>query len=130
MREITNKYAGIDYDDQNGWVRFTWNQFTPSAEYRQAIQDVIAFATGKRASKLLNDARHVALTPQLDQQWFAEYWPAYILKSSLRYLAIILPQEAQGMLSMQQLIRSDQNVLDTRYFGSEQEAAAWLNSVA
>jgi hypothetical protein len=129
MREITNKYAGIDYDDQNGWVRFSWNPFTPGAEYRQAIQDVIAFATGKRVSKMLNDATHVAITPQLDQQWFAEYWPAYILKSSLRYLAIILPQEAPGMLSMQKLIRSDQNVLDTRYFDSEAEASAWLKSI-
>jgi hypothetical protein len=78
---------------------------------------------------MLNDATHLALTPQLEQKWFAEYWPAYIVKSSLRYLAIILPQEALGMISMQKLIRTDKNVLDTRYFSSEQEAAAWLNSV-
>ena len=133
MRETTNKYAGIEYDAENNWVHFTWNQFTPSAEYRQTIQDVVAFAIGKKASKMLNDARHMGVVPQLDQKWFAEYWPANIVKSSLRYLAIILPQEALGMMTMQKLIKkseaTDKNLLDTRYFDSEAEASAWLKSV-
>ena len=41
----------------------------------------------------------------------------------------LLPEEALGIMSKQKLIQTDKDVLDTRYFGSEQEASAWLKSV-
>lgn len=133
MTDSTSKYAKIEYDAANQWVCFTWLGYTPSKEYRQVIKEVLELVASKRSARMLLDGTRMGVVSAEDQAWLAQYWGEHGVKGGLRYVAMIIPKEALGKMTLNNMVKNadptPQGPIEHRYYGSEEEAVAWLKSV-
>jgi hypothetical protein len=132
MAETTNEYAQFEYDTENKWVRFVWKKYARSADYRDVVQQGLVLAASKKSAKMLNDCTNMGVVGQGDQKWLLDYLKEHSKKDGLRFVAVVVPQEALALMSAQSLkkdLQVDPDLPETQYFGSQKDAVAWLKTV-
>jgi hypothetical protein len=130
MSETTSRYATIQYDGENNWVHFAWEQVAPSLEYREVIQEVIALAANERSEKMLMDASHMGDLAPEDQDWLAGYWCEQGIKAGLRKIAVVMPKEGLGVMTINAMNRvidpTAEETMEHRFFVNAEDAVGWL----
>ena len=133
MSAATSKYALLVYDTQNKWIYFCCLGFVPSAEYRLINHELLELVAAKKATRMLVDLTRMGAISPADQQWMVAYWAAHTVKDAPLNIALILPKQVIGSMSLRSIDRlvgpDSKNPSNTRYFGSDAEASAWLKTV-
>lgn len=128
MLHFKGNYVSVEWDETNHWIKYSVYGFAQGSILREEIGHFLALIEEKKPEKLLINATQRKVVSKEDQEWATTYLLNRLLEAGLRYQAIIMPASIIAQMSFRSMINKTKG-LETRYFGDEDEATAWLNAV-
>jgi len=123
-------YVSVRWVAQGRWVQVEWRAWANSAEYRAAHETILAALRENHATRNLIDATHERVIAEADQRWLIENWIPRAMAAGRRHTAVVMPLRALGKTITENIDRGPRvNQTTVQYFGTFDEAAAWLSTV-
>lgn len=130
------KFLSIQHNEHSQTVEIKWFPETSEmtdGEYKEILDSLASLVENHRIVKWLGDTRSFAFTiaPHL-QEWTALNFNSRLLKSGLKKMALIIPEEFISNLAVQQTVEEmealgKENQFVTRYFDNLTDAKKWLD---
>jgi hypothetical protein len=119
----------VDYDVDIPAVVMTWKGYATSAVFRTANEQVLQTIADRRAKKLLGDIMEFVLIGSDDQDWLNTIWLPKAMEAGLRFAALVQPTFYFNRVAVENVVKKlDPAQLQVAYFGTRDEAAAWLKT--
>jgi hypothetical protein len=119
----------VDYDVEIPAVVMTWKGYATSAVFRAANEQVLQTIADRRAKKLLGEITEFVLIGADDQDWLNSVWLPKAMEAGLRFAALVQPSFYFNRVAVENVVKKlDPTQLQVAYFGTREEAAAWLTS--
>lgn len=111
-----------------GYVQLLWTSAPPTeADLRAIYAHTLQALKHHRTGRLLTDHRLRQPLPLTAQQWIAQEWiPQAMRETSYSHCAILENQTPLGRLAARAIGDAITSPLKFRYFGTAEEAVAWL----
>lgn len=131
---VDNEYGIVGWDANDRIVSIIWKGYVAGEPYRSIMNQITETLKKQKATKLLADLRKMKAVTQEDQDWVNAVWLPEIKAKGLLHTAMVLPESAIAMLSLNRMmdrsgVRADLEG-DTGHFASMDEAVVWLKSWA
>lgn len=131
---VDTAYGIVGWDAENKIIYIIWKGYVAGEPYRHVMNQISITLKKHKATKLLADLRKMKAITQDDQNWVNNLWLPDIKAAGLLHTAMVLPESAIAMLSLNRMMdrsgsRADLEG-DTAHFASMDEAIAWLKSWA
>lgn len=129
---VDNAYGLLTWDDEEKIIYISWKGYAAGGPYREIMNKIIEILKERKATKLHADLRRMKAVTQEDQNWVNSEWLPTIKAAGLASTAMVLPESAIAMLSLNRMmdrsgVRADLQG-DTAHFSDMEEAKAWLRS--
>jgi len=132
MEIIKKPYVSVTGDLVTRTVTLRWTDYTPSAEYREAL--MVARDAVKKYSLILwlADLRNMTAILQADEKWTVEEWFPSLAKAGLERMAILTSSDFFNQMSVNRIMDGSAPVIgfQVAYFDDESKANAWLVEAA
>jgi hypothetical protein len=108
-------------------VSTEWQGRADKADFINVLEASLVAIKKHHASRGLVDSLLQKALPQSDQDWVNRDWFPRALAAGLRRLALVIPQNALAMMSIEEVLsRVRGTMLDVEYFSTVAEARKWL----
>jgi hypothetical protein len=130
MELFKTDYLKIEQREPNDYLLMHWTTPPSSHEFRTGMNQLIEAIKNTKCGKVLTDTRNLGAISPEDQAWSAGDWAQEAIKTGYRKLAILMPEDIFGMMSVEDVMNSvqEENIVKFSYFKDELEASAWLAS--
>ena len=127
---LSTPYVCIHWASGGPWVVAEWKSWANSAEYRAAHEGILSAIRDHRAPRLLIDARNARVISEADQQWLNTSWIPRAVAAGRRWTAIVMPTSALVKTIVENIDKEPARSPGVaKYFGTVDEAKAWLSTV-
>jgi hypothetical protein len=117
----------VKWDSAIQAVSTEWQGWADKAEFIAALEASLVAIKKHHASRGLVDSLQQKALPQPDQDWVNRDWFPRALAAGLRRLALVIPQSALAMMSIEDVLsRVRGSMLEVEYFSTVAEARKWL----
>lgn len=128
MVYFDEKYAEIEYDELHQIVKVIYKGYMNSEQYRNVQLKALECTEKFKATKSLFDCRKFITVRAEDQEWSNEVCTPWVARLGIKKIAGILPEK---LVQKQVLTKmADESIkatsTDEQFFGSLEEALAWL----
>ena len=118
--------ASVRWDQQDSCVRVDWEGWANTAEFAALLDAEIKALKDHGCSKMLADCRRQRILNAADQERAEAEWTPRAIKAGLKRFAVVLPESDVAAAHLQERLTSAKPAVHIRYFGSVEEAKAWL----
>lgn len=127
--EIINKpNIKVHFDETRRILVQEWVGFTPSADFRHALNISLSFAEINRVDGILSNAlKHSPLRPE-DVQYAAETIPRFYA-AGVKKMAFVIPESAITRLGLKRFESSKPTSIHVEYFSSVVDAMGWMDQI-
>ncbi len=125
---LDRPYVNIVADDATRTITLRWTDYSPSKEYREAL-DLACTAVKERGVRLwLADLRRMGAILQDDEKWTVSDWFPRMAKAGLKRMAILTSTDYFNQMSVDRIMEDSAPVIgfDVAYFDDEHQARKWL----
>jgi hypothetical protein len=120
-------YGTVSWDDATQCVHVEWKGFVHGEMIKTVLNKALDLFRTKTTDRWLADMRKVKVFSEEDSRWVNETWFPAAVQAGVRRMALPVPESVLAQLSLQRLMRKvNGGELVTAYFGSVEEAKAWL----
>jgi len=120
--------ATVLWDPTLQAVTTEWHGWADRAEFIAVLESSLVALKTNHSSRGLVDSRRQRALPWPDQQWVSEQWFPKALAAGLTRLALVIPENALAMMSIEDVVSRVRGTLDVAYFGTVAEAREWLTA--
>jgi hypothetical protein len=120
--------AIVKWDAACKAAHIEWQGWADPAEFAAANDAIILALKQHGAWRALGDCSDMKVIKQSDQEWVHREWFPRVLAAGLRRMALVIPKSGLAMMNVQEIMsRVPGTKLDVAYFGTIEEARAWLS---
>lgn len=120
-------YATVYWDEATKCVHVEWKGFVHGDMVKRTLNTALDLFKTKKTDRWLADMRKVKVFGEEDSRWVNEDWFPRAIQAGVRRMALPVPESVLAQMSLQRLMRNvNEGDLETAYFGSVEEAKAWL----
>lgn len=123
---IDNDNVLLEWDAQERWIHIEYRRWNTTKETRTGIEEFLRAVREHSAQRCLSDSRHRRVVQPDAQSLLTETWVPRAVALGLRRLAIVLPESALALQTVEALLERYHEHLETEAFGTVEAAAAWL----
>ncbi|GGF25712.1 hypothetical protein [Hymenobacter cavernae] len=117
-----------EYDEANGWLRATWRGFVNNQDATKGASKTLEVMEITHAPCLLNDNSQI-VGPWFDSvEWLERVWVPQAAKLGLRYIAHVMPPDANADITTVAIRHPDQIPFELQIFRQVAEAEEWLHT--
>jgi stage II sporulation SpoAA-like protein len=121
--------ATVRWDAPNLTVFVEWDGWANTAEFGALLEAEVKALHEHDASRLLADCRRQRVLNPADQERADREWVPRALEAGLKRFAIVLPVSDMAASHLQERLgKVPKTAMQIAYFGSVEEARAWLAS--
>jgi hypothetical protein len=126
-RYSDDRWLSITWDSEHRCIYALWKVLASSRELRDGGEKILHAIRARKAEALVSDNRRlVGLSPD-DQDWFSEIWTSKAVRSGLRRIAVVLPEQGFGRYDSEDVLgRIGNRDFVTHTFDSAPEALDWI----
>jgi ubiquinone/menaquinone biosynthesis C-methylase UbiE len=131
MESFNTPHVKIEYHEETHILHLTWVSFTPTKEYREALEQALKLMQKHHVNHWIFDQRNAEVISPQDQKWVVEDWTPRVVRSvgKNNKSAVILAKNIFGELSIKNLVDTTSEVVETKYFQEIESAKKWLLGV-
>jgi stage II sporulation SpoAA-like protein len=118
--------ASVRWDEASATVCVEWEGWANTAEFAALLDAEITALAENGCSRMLADCRRQRVLNQADQERAEREWTPRAIEAGLKKFAVVLPMSDLAAKNIQERLDSAQPSIRVRYFGSVEEARAWL----
>jgi hypothetical protein len=118
--------ASVSWDEKEAFVRVDWEGWANTAEFAALLDAEIKALKEHGCSKMLADCRRQRVLNSADQERAEREWTPRVIDAGLKKFAVVLPESDMAAAHLQDRLTSAKPAVQIRYFGSVEEARAWL----
>ncbi len=118
--------ASVRWDQASATVCVEWEGWANTAEFAALLDAEITALAENGCSRMLADCRRQRVLNQADQERAEREWTPRAIEAGLKKFAVVLPMSDLAAKNIQERLDSAQPSIRVRYFGSVEEARAWL----
>ncbi len=133
-RIFENSVFSLDYDENKSLIIQRWFRVLNEQQYKESMQTLVGWIQKLPPVRfhMVYPSLTFSITPEL-QEWTAENVFIPAKQKGLQKVAFIVPKEVYDdiiteFISIEQTMEEGQNLFETKYFYSEQDAIQWFNS--
>lgn len=132
METVKTEHVTITYDEASDILLLSWHHFTPSQEYREALEKALQMMVKHKVKKWIFDQRFAEVISPSDQQWVVEDWTPRVISKVGKGArsAVILAKNIFGELGIKKLVDTTREAVTTKYFETVDNAKKWLKEEA
>lgn len=130
MLFLDTPYLTIRWDEEIKFVHLTWRGFVEGDDFKHGLNKALELVALKGAKRWFADLREERVIKLEDQQWFTNEWYPRAEASTLKYMAVLEPQNALGRISIDRM-RTRMNLqgpIEIVHFVTEEEVLQWLST--
>ncbi len=121
--------ATVRWDEPSKTVVVEWDGWANSAEFKGLLDAEVKALHDHAGSRLLADCRRQRVLNPADQERADREWVPRALEAGLKRFAIVLPVSDMAASHLQERLgKVPKTAMQIAYFGSVEEARAWLAS--
>ena len=127
---LDEPYASVRWEDQ--CVVMEMKGFANSTQFRATQEALLLAIIENGAQRLLTDIRHAKLVLVEDERWLVEDMLPRLARTSLRFTALVMPQNQLALVIATDLTNAARPLDGTsvsEQFGSVDEAKTWLSRI-
>jgi predicted translin family RNA/ssDNA-binding protein len=105
--------------------------YVPFQTFMQMADEIHRIRVENNSNKQLNNCEEMMVLSEDIQKWLNTFWLPRAINTGLRFMAIVLPRDAYGRLSVEKAkanLLSLNGSVQVRYFRKEEEARQWIRS--
>jgi SpoIIAA-like len=118
--------ATVRWDEDQAFVRVDWEGWANTAEFAALLDAEIKALKEHGCSKMLADCRRQRILNAADQERAEAEWTPRAIEAGLKRFAVVLPESDVAAAHLRDRLTSAKPAVQIRYFGSVEEARAWL----
>jgi len=118
--------ATVLWDPTIQAVTTEWHGWADRAEFIAVLEAGLTALKTHHSSRGLVDSRRQRALPWPDQDWVSQQWFPKAFAAGLTRLALVIPESALAMMSIEDVVSRVRGTLDVVYFGTVAEAREWL----
>jgi hypothetical protein len=121
-------YLTISWDEINNITITDWKGgFVRGENLKTGLDEALTFFKGKNGKKWLGNTKELGVFGIDTQKWINENWFPRFLATGVRYMAVVVPSDALGKMSVEAVVSTVQGTnLMTHYFDNSDAASKWL----
>ena len=117
----------VKWDSTLQAVCTEWQGWADQTEFVDSLEAGLVAIRKHHAPRGLVDSLNQKALPQSDQDWVNRDWFPRALAAGLRKLAVVIPESALAMMSIEDVLsRVRGTLLHVEYFATVAEARTWL----
>ena len=120
--------ATVLWDPTIQAVTTEWHGWADRAEFTAVLEASLIALKTHHSSRGLVDSRRQRALPWPDEDWVSEQWFPKALAGGLARLALVIPESALAMMSIEDVVSRVRGTLDVAYFRTVGEAREWLTA--
>ncbi len=130
MELFKTDYLSIAHETSDNIIQMNWTTTPSSPEFRKGMGELINAIRETKCGKVVTDTRKLGAISPEDQEWSATEWATEAIKTGYRKLAIVMPEDVFGLMSVEDTMNSVQSdqLVSFGYFRTTDEAKKWLSS--
>jgi hypothetical protein len=120
--------ATVLWDPTLQAVTTEWHGWADRAEFTAVLESSLIALKTHHGSRALVDSRRQRALPWPDEDWVSEQWYSKALAAGLTRLALVIPESALAMMSIDDVVSRVRGNLEVAYFGTVPDAREWLTA--
>lgn len=129
MVHFDERFLTIHWDEDTKAVWAEWKEATGGESFRRGLNVGLELVLQKKSRRWLADTKNLGAVSAEDLKWTNEEWIPSVVAAGVRSMAFIVPKKVIAKIVVKSGVsRIDENELSTGYFGTVDDARAWLRA--
>jgi len=126
---LDSETVTITYEPENKTVFVNWKGGQTAAQYREALELVLAEIKKEAIDNYLSDNRLQAVVSPAERKWFEEYVMPTAQADGLKRGAVVIPADIFKQYYMNKIKEKSVSIqFELRLFGNMTDAKNWIKS--